>query len=280
MSFKSPKVDSELIQSLSDDQLYRGARRASIYTTPPKVKVLSEIRTSMGRPIIRRKMIEFEGDGPLGIVFTNKNEQMSIKSIMKGSVSSEYYELSIDMSVIQINDISINGLGYVKSMEILGQLWRKNSKVTLHFEYENHNDLIDNPVESPIYKFLDELNCSDFYASFIELGAVRLDDLKFIESSDLVKMKVPSIQIRLIQLAIGELSKDELSKDELSKDDLSKDELSKDISHHRSEITISFHIDMNNKDRSKELERLKSIHGQNYIVVDGDTDLELIADDV
>mgnify|MGYP003691518135 FL=1 len=186
---------AEMVQSSSDDQLYRGKRRKSVYSGSPvrDGKDIGEIKTSEGKPsegkpILRRKMIEFEGDGPLGIVFTMNNELLSIKSIMKGSVASEYYELEIGMNVIQINDISCRGLGYVKSMEYLGKLWRSNSSVTLHFEYENPNDLINDPIDSPVYQFLENIDCEEFYSHFDELGAKTLEDLRFIENDDLFKM--------------------------------------------------------------------------------------------
>ena len=181
---------AEMIQSSSDDQLYRGKRRKSVYSGPPvrDGNDIGEIKTSEGKPILRRKMIEFEGDGPLGIVFTMNNELLSIKSIMKGSVASEYYELETGMNVIQINDTSCRGLGYVKSMENLGKLWRTNSSVTLHFEYENPNDLINDPIHSPIYQFLASIACDEFYGDFDELGAKTLEDLRFIENDDLVSI--------------------------------------------------------------------------------------------
>jgi len=244
---------AELVQSSSDDQLYRGQRRRSVYSGEP-VKTnedIGEIRTSEGkpsegkpsegRPILRRKMIEFEGDGPLGIVFTMNNELLSIKSIMKGSVASEYYELEIGMNVIQINDTSCRGLGYVKVMEYLGTLWRTNSSVTLHFEYENPNDLINDPIHNPVYQFLEGIDCEEFYGNFDELGAKSLEDLKFIENDDLVKMNMSLVKRREFQL-------------------LTKDTFGKSL------ITITFHESMNETDRTLELERLRSLHSDKYII--------------
>ena len=246
---------ADLVQSSSDDQLYRGERRQSVYSGP-SVKVdkdIGEIKTSEGKPILRRKMIEFEGDGPLGIVFTMNNELLSIKSIMKGSVASEYYELEIGMNVIQINDISCRGLGYVKSMECLGKLWRTNSSVTLHFEYENPNDLINDPIHSPIYQFLASLACEEFYGDFTELGAKSLEDLRFIENDDLVKMNMPLLKRREFQ-------------------SLTQNIFSKSL------IKIQFHESMDETERTAELERLRSLHSHKYII--DIIDEELIEEDV
>ena len=246
---------ADMIQSSSDDQLYRGKRRKSVYSGSPVSdgndgNDIGEIKTSEGKPsaskpILRRKMIEFEGDGPLGIVFTMNNELLSIKSIMKGSVASEYYELEIGMNVIQINDISCKGLGYVKTMECLGELWRNNSSVTLHFEYENTNDLINDPIHSPVYLLLEGIDCEEFYGNFDELGAKTPEDLKFIENDDLVKMNMPLLKRRVFH---------SLMEDTFI------------TSSQPSLLTITFHWTMNETDRTLELERLRSLHSDKYII--------------
>jgi len=233
-----------IVQSSSDDQLYRGTRRQSVYSVPAtrERKDIGEIKTSAGKPILRRKMIEFEGDGPLGIVFTTTSDKLlSIKSIMKGSVASEYYELEIGMNVIQINDISCRGLGYVKTMECLGELWRNNSSVTLHFEYENTNDLINDPIHSPVYQLLESIDCEEFYGDFDELGAKTTEDLKFIENDDLVKMNMPLLKRRGVHSLM-------------------------EYTFSKSLLTITFHWTMNEIDRTAELERLRSLHSDKYII--------------
>ena len=256
LSFGSKsEMDKDLAQSSSDDQLYRGKRRQSVYCELPvkERKDIGEIKTSVGKPILRRKMIEFEGDGPLGIVFTMNNELLSIKSIMKGSVASEYYELEIGMNVIQINDTSCRGLGYVRAMECLGKLWRTNSSVTLHFEYENPNDLINDPIHNPVYQFLEGIDCEEFYGNLDELGVKSLEDLKFIENDDLVKMNMSLVKRRVFQSNM-------------------QDTFSKSL------ITITFHWTMNEIDRTAELERLRSLHSDKYII--NVTDDALIEEDV
>ena len=256
LSFGSKsEMDKDLAQSSSDDQLYRGKRRQSVYCELPvkERKDIGEIKTSVGKPILRRKMIEFEGDGPLGIVFTMNNELLSIKSIMKGSVASEYYELEIGMNVIQINDTSCRGLGYVRAMECLGKLWRTNSSVTLHFEYENPNDLINDPIHNTVYQFLEGIDCEEFYGNFDELGVKSLEDLKFIENDDLFKMNMSLVKRRVFQSNM-------------------QDTFSKSL------ITITFHESMNETDRTAELERLRSSLCYKYII--NVTDDELIEEDV
>jgi len=260
----SSKNDGPLRQSLSDDQLYRGGRRSSIYECTgvsdngADKKGLSEIMTSEGKPLIRRKIIELEGDGPLGIVFTEINGSMSIKSIMKGSVSSEYYELSIGMNVIQINDVSCRNLGYVKSMELLGQVWRSHSRVTLHFEYENMNDVINDPKFDPIYKFLQGIKCPEFYVHFNELGAKEVEDLHFIEYDDLVKMNMSPIQRRIFQSRV--------------QDDYKSDG--------KSIVTIAFHPKIEYGERIDEITRVTKLLDSDYIINVTDDRLEFVANDV
>ena len=243
LSFKS-KDDPMLIQSLSDDQLYRGKRRESILNnfTEPKKESLKDVGTSDGKPILRRKIIEFEGDGPLGIIFKDKDKLMCVKSIMKGSTASEYSELNEGMIVSQINDVNCSKLGYFKSMECLGKLWREKSCVTLHFKYEDVNDIINTPVSSPIYKFLEGADCEEFYDCFVELGATELDDLQFIEYNDLVKMNIPLLKIRKIQALLPRDSND------------------------KSQLNIYFNPSLTEKDKAEEVDRLTKLHSQKFLI--------------
>lgn len=243
-------LKSDLKQSISDDQLYRGNRRSSIYSqvesaNQKKEKSFSEIKTSKGKPIYRRKIIEFEGDGPLGIIFSDLEGYMIIKSIMKGTVASEFYELSVGMKVIQINNISCKDLGYLKSMECLGNLWRENSYISLHFEYLNPNDIINNPIYNPIYKFLEGIDLEDYYGDFVELGAKDLEDLNFIESDDLIKMNMPLLKRRNLEKILT-------------------DSYSEDI--YKSKLNIYFNPNLVAKERKNELERLKKLHSQKYMI--------------
>jgi len=254
MSLKSFGDESELIQSTSDDQLYRGKRRSSIYSDESvhsgRERDITEIKTSKGGPIYRRKIIEFEGDGPLGIVFSNSDDILCIKSIMKGSVASEYYELSVGMKVIQIDDISCKYLGYLKSMECLGNLWRMNSYLVLHFEYEDPNDIINDPIHNPIYKFLEEFDLEEYYGDFVELGAKDLEDLNFIESGDLIKMNMPLLKRRSLE--------NKLASSYSNGDD--------DSDLNKSRLSIHFNPNIVESEKIKELERLKKLHSEKYII--------------
>jgi hypothetical protein len=250
MSIRSSKnISEELLSSQSDDQLYRGGRRKSIMPVSPrngKVDIkekadLKDVKTSSGQPVYRRKIIELEGDGPLGIIFRNNNGYMCIKTIMDCSVASEYFEVEVGMNVIQINNKSCKDICYFKSMEYLGNIWKTESRLTLHFEYENVDDMINNPIFNPVYKFLKSVDCEDYYGEFAELGAKDMEDLKFIEYDDLVKMKMPLLKIRKIN-DILRLKEETL----------------------KSKLMIQFNPELTEKDKQSELENIIRLHSQNF----------------
>ena len=253
MSFKSNDGNG-LLESFSDDQLYTSERRKSILPNNNshisnipyqnmKENDFENIKTSHGKPVLRKKIIEIEGDGPLGIIFTDKNGLMCISKIIKDSVASEYFELQVGMTVIQINNIDCRDKTYFKSMECLGNLWRENSCITLHFEYENPIDIINNPIHNPIYKFLEGIDCEDYYGDFSEIGATDLEDLKFIEYDDLIKMKMPILKRRKLQeILLGECKTDI----------------------YKSELNIYFNPDILEIEKQKEIEKIKKLYSQKF----------------
>ena len=242
------KSSGGILESLSDDQLYRSERRKSIL---PKEcddlsleeKNLNDIKTSTGKPVLKRKIIEIEGDGKLGIIFTEKYNLLCIKKILENTVASEFYELKIGMLVIQINNIDCRKKSYFKSMEYLGKLWKENSSVILHLEYENPFDNINNPIDDLIYKFLEGIDCEDYYNNFKNLGASKLDDLKFIEYDDLIKMEMPILKRRKLQkILFGEY----------------------DINIYKSKINIYFNPDLTEIEKDKELKKIKNKFSKNF----------------
>ena len=242
------KSSSGLLESLSDDQIYRSERRKSILPKESdnkqlKEKNINDIRTSPGKPVIKRKIIEIEGDGKLGIIFTEKDNLLCIKKILEKTVASEFYELQVGMVVIQINNIDCRKKSYFKSMEYLGNLWKENSCVTLHLEYENPFDIINNPIHNPIYKFLEGIDCENHYEDFKNLGATRLEDLKFIEYNDLIKMKMPILKRRKLQkILFGEY----------------------DNNIYKSKINIYFNPDLLESEKNKELEKITKLYSKYF----------------
>lgn len=128
----------------------------------------------------------FEGDGPLGIIFANQNDKPIVKSIKKDTVSNEYYDLKVNMILIEINGIDITNKTYHKSLSIIKKNWEKNNSIYLKF------DKNINPI---IHKILLENDLLDYYDDFIDLGAKELSDFDFVELDDLIKMGMNSSEI-------------------------------------------------------------------------------------
>ena len=188
-----------MISSFSDDKLYRGHRRRSVLchqTIQDNIKATKSIQTSNGGPALRhKKVVDIEGDGPLGIIFKNSSENMAIYRIINRTVASEFHEISPGMTVIKFNNIVCRDIGYFKSVNHISELWHMNGSIKLELEYDNHsND--DTNDDDIIYKFLKNHSCEMYYDNFVELGAKDEDDLLFIEEEDLIKMKLPILKHR------------------------------------------------------------------------------------
>lgn len=183
-SFSSCKVN--MITSNSDDKLYRKSR--DINEPLLNTIQLDKIKTSNGRPLMESIVdIEFEGDGPLGIVFKNNDENLVVSKILPRTVASEYYNIKINMKLLKINNESCQGSKYLKTMEKLGKIWRNENKIILTFE---------NIILDEIFQLLEKNDCSDYYENFISMGANTIDDLQFLEYEDLINMNIPRLKRR------------------------------------------------------------------------------------
>jgi hypothetical protein len=129
----------------------------------------------------------FEGDGPLGIGFTELNGHTVIKSICRGTVASEYYKLKIDMILIEIGDKNVLNIPYEKKMKMIVKEWKENSMVYLKFKKSIHHDIM---------KTLNQQNLLKYYDDFVDLGAKTLEDFEYIERTDLVKMNFTKEEIQ------------------------------------------------------------------------------------
>ena len=124
--------------------------------------------------------IEFEGDGNLGIFFKkNAKNQMEVVNIKKRTVSNEYYELRIGMTVNKVNEYYYKNFDYDNFMKLIGILWNKYHIINIEF---CKSDICDNEI----YKFLQSINCEMYYDIFEKLGASSKLDLIYIENDDLL----------------------------------------------------------------------------------------------
>ena len=123
----------------------------------------------------------FEGDGPLGIVFMEKEGTTVVKSITEMTVAAETYGLQNEMVLLEIDGETVSD--YRHSMKRIHELWVTNSRLTLYFKRK---------IYPEVSKSLNEHNLFHYYDDFVDLGAKTLDDLKFVEYGDLMQMNMNS----------------------------------------------------------------------------------------
>ena len=127
----------------------------------------------------------FEGDGRLGIHFTNVDDKVVIQKIIKNSVASETYGLYAGMIVTNVNNIDIVSYSYNQILEMINTSWYHGS-VFIQFKKPIYNDLL---------KMLVKHNLLHYYDKFVELGAKSVLDFEFIEYSDLQGMEMNETDI-------------------------------------------------------------------------------------
>lgn len=128
----------------------------------------------------------FEGDGPLGIVFTNYNGKTMIKKIVENTVASEYYYLKTEMIVVDINNENIEKLSHQKIVQLIKEKWEKNNSIHLKFKKNIYYDVI---------KVLNDNDLIHYYDKMINLGAKTVDDFDYIFLEDLIKMNFTKLEI-------------------------------------------------------------------------------------
>jgi hypothetical protein len=137
----------------------------------------------------------FEGDGRLGIHFTNVDDKVVIQKIIKNSVASETYGLYAGMIVTNVNNIDIVSYSYTQILEMINTSWHHggggnggggNGSVFIQFKKPIYNDLL---------KMLVKHNLLHYYDKFVELGAKSVTDFEYIEPSDLQGMEMNETDI-------------------------------------------------------------------------------------
>ena len=132
----------------------------------------------------------FEGDGDLGIIFTEHKGDIVIKNILPKTVASETYGIYKSMILINIDnkDIQDKSLEYVT--KTIRKKWLQNSRIYLKFQ---------KPIYKEIYTVLLNNNLIKYYDEFIELGASFQEDFEYVEYEDLVKMNMNREEINLFR---------------------------------------------------------------------------------
>lgn len=148
--------------------------------------------------------IEFEGDGPLGIVWVDNENDAYVEKIKLGTVASEEINLKVGLRLIQIGDYNCAHISYSDIMNLIRLKWQKFRQIKLTFstdslytsssgtddDSDNDSDEIAENTNCPIYAFLEKHSAESFYDDFKELGARKYDDLEYIEYQDLINMKM------------------------------------------------------------------------------------------
>jgi hypothetical protein len=129
----------------------------------------------------------FEGDGPLGICFMEKDEGIIVERIVDGTVASETFGLSIGMILTNVNHEKVEGIPFNKVMKKLARSWFRTSTVFLEFKKN---------VNTEIWNLLDSINYLEYYEKFIELGAKEKKDFEFVEYDDLIRMGIVEEKIK------------------------------------------------------------------------------------
>lgn len=156
-------------------------------------------------------VIEFEGDGPLGILFINNDNKAQVKSISENTVASEFIELRAKMIISNIEGYDCEHMSYKDIMNIICSRWKTLSNVSIGFDVSKVQKSTELNKLCPIYLLLEQNECEDFYDSFVDLGVKVEKDLEFIEYQDLVNMKIPTQKRRTLNKVL-KLNKVNLNK--------------------------------------------------------------------
>ena len=143
--------------------------------------------------------IHFEGDGPLGILFSKENEDAIVSGITAGTTASEEIKLIKGLKLLKIEGYHCLHISYKDIMEIIFVRWTKYSRISLTFE-------INAPpiqIKCEIYEYLVKNTCEKYYADFIDLGVKDIEDLNFIELQDLINMKMNTRERNIIKKSLN-----------------------------------------------------------------------------
>ena len=128
----------------------------------------------------------FEGDGELGIIFTEHKGDIVIKNILPNTVASETYGIYKSMILIDIDNKDIRGTSLEHVNKIVRKKWLQNCRIYLKFK---------KPIYQEVYTTLLNNNLIKYYDHFIELGASSIEDFEFVEYEDLIKMDMDKTEI-------------------------------------------------------------------------------------
>ena len=97
--------------------------------------------------------IEFEGDGPLGIVWVNNENDAYVGEIADRTVASEEINLKVGLKLILVGDYNCTHISYSDTMNLIRLKWQKFSHIKLTFSTDSKspNSLISLSTFNSIY---------------------------------------------------------------------------------------------------------------------------------
>jgi hypothetical protein len=128
----------------------------------------------------------FEGDGQLGIQFTNDGTSLVVKKIIKHSVADETYGLYPGMIVVNVNNKDVLNRSYTHIENKIAKSWSENNRVYIQFK---------KPLYHTMLSVLTSIELLKYYDNLVELGAKTIEDLDYIETSDLQNMNMTQSEI-------------------------------------------------------------------------------------
>tara|TARA_Y100001958_G_C21246135_1_gene576356 strand:- start:3410 stop:3943 length:534 start_codon:yes stop_codon:yes gene_type:complete len=129
----------------------------------------------------------FEGDGPLGIVFgQNEDDSLYIQKIIPNTVASETYGIQIGMKLVEVSDLEIDSMSANRIERYITKEWSQNNRIYMKFKKKIYTEIVS---------FLNRSDLFHYYDKFVELGAYSLQDLEYIEKEDLIKMNMNTEEI-------------------------------------------------------------------------------------
>jgi len=198
----SKLVDNKEYNSIHSFHTLKMSKSEPLLTTMQGKNDLASCETSAGKPIVEKYFtVDFEGDGPLGLVF-NYNEQdktMFIESVIKGTLATEFDYVEPGIILNKINDRPVSSFSYEDNLSWIKYIWRQKSFISIEFRKVGNmktKNPYQNIVNINIFKLLKKVGCEYHYSDFIKLGANNIEDFDYLEYNDLIDMNMNDTNIK------------------------------------------------------------------------------------
>ena len=175
-----------------------------------------------------RIRIELEGDGPLGLTFAeNHASDIVVHHIQRGTASSEFPDLEEGLVLRAIDDCTEAVTdGCRSAVDAVTASWRASSEVALLFARPRRSAAAPSPPCTPascpspagvafgtkreqnlrqVQEFLRDLRVDGYMSAFVEFGVSSMEDLHFVEPTDLPTFGLKPLQQRRVMTALNRL---------------------------------------------------------------------------